>query len=204
MGLKDSSSSWVDKLSPLARRSTYASIKPDIRKIGLPNVTFFSHAHLHIYIYILYLSIYRSLSLFLFLSFFLPSSLYLSIFLSSHTLSFFAAFPSPHFSGLILSVVGGICYGMTFDPSQYVLRRALAFYNMAEGLVDNEKFSILNFFFKFTMVFHALFIRYVMDNHKGASQDALKYAFSQYCGIFMASTFYFIAYCCEQLPIPML
>lgn len=35
-----------------------------------------------------------------------------------------------------------------------------------------------------------------MDNKQGASQDALNYAFSQYCGIFMASTSYFILYCC--------
>ena len=40
--------------------------------------------------------------------------------------------------------------------------------------------------------------RYVMDNVQGASQDALNYAFSQYCGIFMASSFYFILYCCMQ------
>jgi hypothetical protein len=41
-----------------------------------------------------------------------------------------------------------------------------------------------------------------MDNQKGASQNALNYAFSQYCGIFMASTFYFIAYCSKHPSSP--
>jgi hypothetical protein len=34
-----------------------------------------------------------------------------------------------------------------------------------------------------------------MDNERGASQDALNYVFSQFSGIFMTSTAFFLFYC---------
>ncbi|KAK3607088.1 hypothetical protein CHS0354_026296 [Potamilus streckersoni] len=36
---------------------------------------------------------------------------------------------------------------------------------------------------------------YVQDNTSGASQCGLDYVFSTYCGIYLASTFYFLVYC---------
>lgn len=83
--------------------------------------------------------------------------------LSSQSLSWVERFPPSQrrLIGLGMSVAGGMCYSLTFDPSQYW-----------------------------------------MDNKQGASQDALNYAFSQYCGIFMASTFYFLLYCCYQRNSP--
>lgn len=37
--------------------------------------------------------------------------------------------------------------------------------------------------------------QYIMDNYTGASQNALHYVFSQFSGIFLASTFWFLVYC---------
>jgi len=44
--------------------------------------------------------------------------------------------------------------------------------------------------------------QYTMDRVRGASQDSLHYAFSQYCGIFITSTVWFLLYCiaCRNRP----
>eukprot|EP01121_Diplochlamys_sp_Union-15-3_P009670 TRINITY_DN263_c0_g1_i3.p1 TRINITY_DN263_c0_g1~~TRINITY_DN263_c0_g1_i3.p1 ORF type:complete len:357 (-),score=56.49 TRINITY_DN263_c0_g1_i3:31-1017(-) len=38
-------------------------------------------------------------------------------------------------------------------------------------------------------------VQYIMDHHPEKSQDGLDYVFSHFCGIYLASTFYFIVYC---------
>ena len=37
--------------------------------------------------------------------------------------------------------------------------------------------------------------QYVIDRVDGASQNSLDYVFSHYCGILLASTFWFCSYC---------
>jgi len=58
------------------------------------------------------------------------------------------------FIGIILSIIAGTCYGINFDPPQYVI-----------------------------------------DNYDGASQESIDYVFSHFCGILLASTFWFAVYC---------
>eukprot|EP01121_Diplochlamys_sp_Union-15-3_P009669 TRINITY_DN263_c0_g1_i2.p1 TRINITY_DN263_c0_g1~~TRINITY_DN263_c0_g1_i2.p1 ORF type:complete len:359 (-),score=59.04 TRINITY_DN263_c0_g1_i2:72-1064(-) len=38
-------------------------------------------------------------------------------------------------------------------------------------------------------------VQYIMDHHPEKSQNGLDYVFSHFCGIYLASTFYFIVYC---------
>eukprot|EP01137_Pigoraptor_chileana_P016558 Opistho-2@73499 len=38
-------------------------------------------------------------------------------------------------------------------------------------------------------------VQYIIDNRTGASQNGLDYVFSHFCGIFLTSTVYFLAYC---------
>jgi len=57
-------------------------------------------------------------------------------------------------TGVLLSIIAGLCYGINFDPPQYVI-----------------------------------------DNYPGVSHSNIDYVFSHFCGILLASTFWFCMYC---------